>query len=117
MSGIANSLVHAKRMRQSATDAETKLRRNLRAGRLAGCKFRRQQPLGRYIVDFVCFERRLVIEGDGGQHLDALLSDATRTEWLEGKGFRVLRFWNNDVLLRNNLVLEEILRVLTSNRT
>jgi very-short-patch-repair endonuclease len=116
MRGIANSLVHAKRMRQSATDAEAKLWRNLRAGRLAGCKFRRQQPLGRYIVDFVCFEHRLVIEVDGGQHLDAQLSDAIRTEWLEGEGFRILRFWNDDVLLRNNLVLEEILRVLTSNR-
>ena len=111
------SLAHAKHMRHSPTDAETRLWRNLRAGRLAGYKFRRQQPPGRYIVDFVCFEERLVIEVDGGQHLDAQLSDASRTKWLESEGFRVLRFWNDDVLLRNSLVLEEILRALTNNRS
>ena len=113
----SRSLAHAKRMRHSPTDAETRLWRNLRAGRLAGYKFRRQQPLGRYIVDFVCFEERLVIEVDGGQHLDAQLSDASCTKWLESEGFRVLRFWNDDVLLRNSLVLEEILRALTNNRS
>jgi very-short-patch-repair endonuclease len=116
MPRIASSLLHAKRMRQSATDAETKLWRNLRAGRLAGYKFRRQQPIGRYIVDFVCFEQRLVIEVDGGQHLEAQLSDALRTEWLESEGFRVLRFWNDDVLLRADLVLTEILRMLSIRR-
>jgi very-short-patch-repair endonuclease len=106
MPRTANSLLHAKRMRKSATDAEAKLWRNLRAGRLAGYKFRRQQPLGRYIVDFVCFEQRLVIEVDGGQHLDAQISDALRTEWLESEGSRVLRFWDDDVLLRTNLVMK-----------
>lgn len=117
MPRTTNPLLHAKRMRRSATDAEAKLWRALRAGRLAGWKFRRQQPIGRYIVDFVCFEQRLVVEVDGGQHLDAQLSDASRTVWLESQGFRVLRFWNDDVLLRNNLVLEEILRALTNNIT
>ncbi|HET6784220.1 MAG TPA: DUF559 domain-containing protein [Pseudoxanthomonas sp.] len=117
MARATRSLSHAKRMRHSPADAEIRLWRNLRAGRLAGCKFRRQQPLGRYIVDFVCFEERLVIEVDGGQHLDAQLSDASRTEWLESEGFRVLRFWNDDVLLRNSLVLEEILRALTNDRS
>ena len=116
MPKVANSLLHARRMRQSATDAEAELWRNLRAGRLAGYKFRRQQPLGRYIVDFVCFEQRLVIEVDGGQHLDAQISDALRTEWLESEGFRVLRFWNDDVLLRTGLVLAEILRMLSIRR-
>lgn len=75
MARTSRSLSHAKRMRHSPADAETRLWRNLRAGRLAGYKFRRQQPLGRYIADFVCFEQRLVIEVDGGQHLDAQLSD------------------------------------------
>ncbi|MDR6841744.1 endonuclease domain-containing protein [Pseudoxanthomonas sacheonensis] len=116
MTRTANSLLHAKRMRQSATDAEAKLWRNLRAGRLAGYKFRRQQPIGRYIVDFVCFEQQLVVEVDGGQHVEAQLSDALRTEWLESEGFRVLRFWNDDVLLRTDLVLAEILRMLSTRR-
>src|SRR5688500_5842482 len=108
-----NRLSHARRMRHLLTDAEMRLWRNLRAGRLTGYKFRRQQPIGRYIVDFVCFEAQLVIEVDGGQHLDAQLSDAVRTEWLESQGFRVLRFWNDDVLLRTPLVLEAILKSLT----
>ena len=112
-----NGLCHARRMRHSPTDAEMRLWRNLRAGRLAGYKFRRQQLIGRYIVDFVCFEERLVIEVDGGQHLDAQLSDALRTNWLESEDFRVLRFWNDDVLLRTHLVLEAILNALTTNRS
>ena len=117
MSKGENRLCHARRMRHSPTDAEMRLWRNLRAERLTGYKFRRQQPIGRYIVDFVCFEERLVIEADGGQHLDAQLSDAVRTEWLESQGFRVLRFWNDDVLLRTRLVLEVILKELTANRS
>ena len=112
-----NRLSHAKRMRHSPTDAEMRLWRNLRAGRLTGYKFRRQQPIGRYIVDFVCFEAQLVVEVDGGQHLDAQLADSVRTGWLERQGFRILRFWNDDVLLRTPLVLEEILRDLTANRS
>jgi very-short-patch-repair endonuclease len=112
-----NRLGHARRMRHSPTDAEMRLWGNTRAGRLTGYKFRRQQPIGCYIVDFVCFEERLVIEMDGGQHLDAQFSDAVRTEWLESQGFRVLRFWNDDVLLRTNLVLEVILKALTANRS
>lgn len=114
MARASRSLSHAKRMRHSQTDAETRLWRNLRAGRLAGYKFRRQQPLGRYIVDFVCFEQRLVIEVDGGQHLDAQLADAVRTDWLESQGYRVLRFWNDDVLLRTQLVLAEVFKALTT---
>ena len=113
MREVSRSLSHARRMRHAPTDAECRLWLNLRACRLAGCKFRRQQPLGRFIVDFVCFERRVVVEVDGGQHVDARPEDAIRTEWLESQGYRVLRFWNDDVLLRTNLVLEEILRALT----
>jgi very-short-patch-repair endonuclease len=81
------------------TDAERVLWRELRSRQLAGYKFRRQQPLGRFIVDFVCFEKRLVIELDGGQHAEAAQAsyDAERTAWLEKEGFHVLRFWDHDV--------------------
>ena len=61
-------------------------------------KFRRQQPIGHYIVDFVSFERRVIIELDGGQHSQQVAYDSKRTAWLEAKGYRVLRFWNNQVL-------------------
>ena len=117
MKESSHSLSHARRMRHAPTDAESRLWRNLRAGRLVGYKFRRQQPLGRFILDFVCFEQRLIVEVDGGQHVEARVVDASRTAWLESQGYRVLRFWNDDVLLRTNLVLEEILRALTQNRT
>jgi very-short-patch-repair endonuclease len=65
---------------------------------LDGLKFRRQVPVGPYIVDFVCLERRLVIEVDGGQHAVTAEQDAARTDWLQTQDFQVLRFWNNDVL-------------------
>src|SRR4051812_44957072 len=96
----------AKRMRSQPTEAEAALWRRLRAGRLLGFKFKRQQPLGSYVVDFVCFEQKLVIEVDGGQHDDA--GDAPRTHWLESQGFHVLRFWNDEVFERENDVLESI---------
>jgi very-short-patch-repair endonuclease len=105
-------LRYAKRMRHVPTDAEALLWRNLRAGRLSAHKFRRQQPLGHFIVDFVCFSRKLIVEVDGGQHADALAADQSRTAWLESQGFSVIRFWNHDVLQRTDLVLEEILRAL-----
>ena len=105
-------LAFAKRMRHQSTEAEYRLWLHLRAWRLRGCKFRRQQPLGRYIVDFVCFEHRLVIEVDGSQHLEQAGHDVARTMWLAENGFRVLRFWNDDVLARTDVVLQEIDRVL-----
>jgi len=77
------------------TEAERRLWRILARRQIAGRKFRRQHPIGRYIVDFVCLERRLIIEVDGGQH--AWESD-DRQRWLEAEGYRVLRFWNNQVL-------------------
>jgi very-short-patch-repair endonuclease len=82
------------------TDAERKLWSVLRNSQLAGAKFRRQQPIGPFIADFVCQEQRLIIEADGGQHA-AVGADERRTVFLESKGYRVLRFWNNEVL--NNL--------------
>ena len=105
-------LSHAKHMRHVPTEAESALWRELRAGRLAGYKFKRQQPIGNFIVDFVCFEQKLVVEADGGQHVELKARDEARTAWLQAQGFRVLRFWNHDVLQRRDLVLEEILHQL-----
>ena len=105
-------LRHAKRMRHLPTEAETQLWRQLRAGRLCAYKFKRQQPIGRFIVDFVCFTHKLIVEVDGGQHVELQSKDEARTAWLETQGFQVIRFWNDDVLLRSQFVLEEILRVL-----
>jgi very-short-patch-repair endonuclease len=89
--------VRAKALRSNMTDAERRLWYFLRAHRFRGTKFKRQATIGKYIVDFVCFEKHLVIEVDGGQHADSM-ADQQRTRWLEDQGFRVLRFWNNDVL-------------------
>ncbi|WP_207389252.1 MULTISPECIES: endonuclease domain-containing protein [Marinobacter] len=91
------------------TDAEHKLWWHLRGHRLCGQKFRRQQPIGPYIVDFVHFGARLIVEADGGQHNDSEY-DRKRDAWLTAKGFQVLRFWNHDVLKDIETVLEVILR-------
>jgi very-short-patch-repair endonuclease len=101
----------AKALRRRQTDAERCLWAQLRAHRLTRWKFKRQQPIGSYIVDFVCFRARLVIEVDGGQHLGSE-ADRTRTAWLEGQGFRVLRFWDNEVLTELPAVLERIAEAL-----
>ena len=100
-----------KRLRQEMTDAERVLWRRLRAKRLLGEKFRRQQPLGPYVVDFVHFGARLIVEADGGQH-DGAVADRVRDAWLAGQGFRVLRFWNHDILQNTEAVLERILAVV-----
>lgn len=101
----------AKTLRHRLTDTERQLWTQLRAHRMQPCKFKRQQPIGPYIVDFVCFQAHLVIEVDGGQHQDSA-ADLERDAWLEGQGFRVLRFWNNEVLMQMPAVLEKILEVL-----
>ncbi len=95
------------------TDAERVLWREVRNNRLGGHKLRRQHPLGPYIVDFCCEERRVVIEIDGGQHADSA-SDAIRTAWLESHGYRVVRFWNNEVLTNTQGVLAVFLATLES---
>jgi very-short-patch-repair endonuclease len=88
------------------TDAERKLWRALRA-RNVGAKFRRQAPLGPYVVDFVCFESKVIVEVDGGQHADNA-KDAIRDRYFSDRGYRVLRFWNNDVLRNLDGVLISI---------
>jgi very-short-patch-repair endonuclease len=89
---------NSRRLRREMTDAEKLLWRHLRMKQFEGYKFRRQHPLGNYIVDFVCLDAGLVLEVDGGQHAECKDSDADRTRWLETKGIRVMRFWNNEVL-------------------
>lgn len=101
----------AKNMRQEMTEAEKCLWQYLRAYRLNGYKFRRQQPIGAYIVDFVCTQPKLIIEADGGQHLTQQLYDDNRSAYLASLGFTVLRFWNHEILQQTNEVLAEILRV------
>jgi very-short-patch-repair endonuclease len=96
-------------LRKRATDAENRLWFHLKGKNLEGIKFRRQQPIGDYIVDFVAFEKRLVIEVDGGQHAEEEKdNDMRRDAWLSSQGFKVLRFWNNEVLQNLEGVLETI---------
>ncbi len=99
-------------LRRLQTDAERKLWSYLRSRRLLGAKFRRQFPIDNFIVDFCCLEYGLIIEVDGGQHTDRQEDDKNRTEALVRLGYRVLRFWNRDVLARTDLVLNEIGRHL-----
>lgn len=87
-----------RRLRKSMTDAEQRLWRSLRRKQLARFKFRRQHPFGDCIIDFVCLEAMLAVEVDGCQHGEREVEDAARTEYLKRAGFRVLRFWNNEVL-------------------
>jgi very-short-patch-repair endonuclease len=108
------STIKAKELRRNPTEAERKLWRYLRLRQVGGYKFRRQQPLGPYIVDFVSLEKRLIVEVDGGQHSEQVDYDAERSAWLEAQGFRVLRFWDNEVLRSIDVVKEVIAEVLNS---
>ena len=99
---------NAKELRRDLTPAEIKLKTRLRAHRMAGVHFRLQHAIGSYIVDFCAPRRKLIIELDGSQHLDLEAYDAERTTFLESKGYKVLRFWNNDVLNNIDSVLNVI---------
>ena len=102
---------NARRLRRDSTDAERRLSAVLRDRRLAGYRFRRQHPIGDFIVDFACTKHSLVVEADGGQHSDNP-GDERRTAFLQSEGWRVIRFWNNDVLSNADGVVETILREL-----
>ena len=104
----------ARELRNNPTDAERVLWGHLRFWQLDGYKFRRQQPLGRYIVDFVCLEKRVIVELDGGQHAQQASLDAERDRWLRDEGFTILRFWNHDVLKDVGAVKELIYKTLQS---
>jgi very-short-patch-repair endonuclease len=107
--------VKARHLRKNLTDAERILWRYLRLRQLEGYKFRRQQPIGEYIVDFVCFEKMLIIEVDGGQHSQQESYDRRREDSLEDQGFQALRFWNNQVIDEIDGVKEAIMTALRSD--
>jgi very-short-patch-repair endonuclease len=106
-------------LRRRQSDAEEKLWLNIRNREIVGFKFRRQQAIGKYIVDFISFDMKLIIEIDGGQHndLDILEKDKRRTIWLEGQGYRLLRFWNHDVLENLDGVLFTIKEYISNSCT
>jgi len=113
--GEGMSLGHAKKLRSNMTDAERRLWYRLRAHRFGGIKFKRQVPISPYIVDFACLSQKLILEIDGGQHADNE-ADRVREQKLREKGFKVLRFWNNDVLKRTDTVLELVMAALKDDQ-
>jgi very-short-patch-repair endonuclease len=108
----------ARSLRNNSTDAERKLWNVLRAEKLKGYKFRRQAAIGDYVVDFVCFSHKLVVELDGGQHNEAEHKqyDEKRSNWLYSRGFHVLRFWNHDVFENIDGIADVILCALEDAR-
>lgn len=117
---MENIRSYAKKLRRELTNEERRLWYLLRSRRFAHYKFRRQHPVGHYILDFVCCEARLAIELDGGQHDERQQYDCQRTLWLQQKGWTVIRFWNSELWNNEEGVLEEILarlqRLLPSPR-
>jgi very-short-patch-repair endonuclease len=101
-----------RKLRKNMTDTERVLWYHLRNRQIEKYKFRRQHPIGKYIVDFICLERFLIIEVDGSQHFEQHVYDKERDQYLNNKGYRVVRFWNNEVLQEMDGVLEEIRRKL-----
>ncbi len=99
----------ARRLRRDSTDPESTLWNLIRNRQLLGFKFRRQVPVGKYIADFACLERKLIIELDGGQHQEQTDYDTERTEWLESQGYNVIRFWNSEIQEEIEGVLDKIL--------
>ena len=98
----------ARKLRQQSTDAERMLWKHLRAHRMAGYKFRRQVVIEPYIVDFICLDARLIVEADGGQHLEQAEDDLKRSAFLQSRGYKVIRFWNDEILTDTHIVLERI---------
>ncbi len=104
----------ARTLRSNMTDVERLLWQSLRGKQINGHRFRRQHPIGKYIADFACVEQQLVVELDGGQHQEQLERDQQRSEFLRVQGWRVLRFWNNQVLEQTSSVLDVIMQALSS---
>jgi very-short-patch-repair endonuclease len=107
-SASRSDIERARGLRNRMTDAELRLWLRLRCEQLDRFRFRRQIPIGPYVVDFVCFKAQLMVEVDGGQHATNEAQDTRRTEWLASQGFRVLRFWNTDVLGETDAVVGQI---------
>ncbi|MHB8384729.1 MAG: endonuclease domain-containing protein [Candidatus Binataceae bacterium] len=108
----AKALTNSRKLRRNMTDAEQAIWKLLRGRRFADLKFRRQFPIGPYIADFCCVERKLVVELDGGQHVNQQVYDDEREEFIEAQGFRVVRFWNDVVLRETDSIIAQILAVL-----
>ncbi len=102
----------ARHLRKTPTDAEKAFWSRLRRQQIDGFRFRRQQPVGPYVVDFFCAQRKIIVEIDGGQHASHAKADAERTAWLESRGYRVVRYWNNEVLGNIDGVLADLRSVL-----
>ena len=110
-------MIHrARALRKNPTDAERVLWHHIRRRQLGGYRFRTQHPVGNYIVDFYCLEERLAIELDGGHHSEQVTYDNERSAWLKARGYRVLRFWNNQVLGEIEAVKQVILDALMSGK-
>jgi very-short-patch-repair endonuclease len=105
--------IKARQLRRDQTDAEQRLWTRLRDRQLCGVKFRRQHPVGPFVADFCCPQRKLIVELDGGQHAEDVAADQKRSRFLEAQGCRVLRFWNHDVLGNTEAVLERIAEALS----
>ena len=115
MKSLSLSHHRARRLRRDQTDTEKKLWARLRARRFADFRFRRQFPIGSFIADFACARARLVIELDGGQHIDSVAKDAWRTKLIEQRGYQVIRFWDAEVLADIDGVLERIEQALQTS--
>ena len=106
-------MIHfARHLRKNPTEPERRLWSRLRRRHLSGYKFRRQHPIGIYVCDFICLEARIIVELDGSQHLDRAPEDLHRDAFLRAEGFRILRFWNGDVLSHCDNVAETIFEAL-----
>jgi very-short-patch-repair endonuclease len=110
------TFINSYHLRHNQTQAETRLWQALRMHQLKGIHFRRQHAIGPYIVDFVAPKHKLIIELDGSQHMEQQAYDAERTAYLESKGYRVLRFWNNEVMENKDGVLQIILEAIRAQK-
>ena len=115
----AVTLARARALRHEQTDAERRMWRLLHSRRFAGAKFRRNHPIGKFFADFCCLMARLMIEIDGGQHADEAQAayDQQRTEHVRALGFKVIRFWNEEIFKEPERVLEQIYEALTDKET
>ncbi len=111
--GAPVNINKARELRRNQTEAESNLWRYLRNRQLHGYKFRRQMPIGKYIVDFACVSLKMIVEIDGSQHMQNTDYDESRTEYLNKQGYKVIRFWNNEILTQIESVLEALTLTLT----